>query len=260
VGIVVVVLAGAVGVAGAAGDGDSDGVADAVDNCPGTANPDQLDIDADDVGDVCDNCPNDSNPGQADTDADNSGDACDPDDDADGVLDFIDNCRTTANVDQLDSDGDGLGDVCDSADNRFRPDARIRKGNQALTADGVYNTTGAGQGRSATVGNLGSATFTVQIRNDGTVTDDFRVRGTSVGPGTRFLVTYRRGQTVITNAVAAGTYQFDDVPPGAIRTITVVIRAKPNIPRNSTTTRLVTVTSQGPTSQKDAVKATVTRS
>ena len=43
------------------GDVDEDGVPDAVDNCPLTANPSQLDGDGDSVGDVCDNCPQDAN-------------------------------------------------------------------------------------------------------------------------------------------------------------------------------------------------------
>ena len=34
-------------------DADGDGVADAVDNCPATPNPDQLDADADGTGDAC---------------------------------------------------------------------------------------------------------------------------------------------------------------------------------------------------------------
>ncbi len=50
-------------------DGDGDGVADDVDNCPGTANADQADFDGDALGD-----------------------ACDPDDDGDGVPDVIDRC------------------------------------------------------------------------------------------------------------------------------------------------------------------------
>ena len=37
-------------------DSDGDGIADAVDNCPNTANPNQSDVDGDGIGDVCDVC------------------------------------------------------------------------------------------------------------------------------------------------------------------------------------------------------------
>lgn len=40
---------------GDAGDGDSDGVPDDVDNCPGVPNPEQEDSDGDGVGDACSN-------------------------------------------------------------------------------------------------------------------------------------------------------------------------------------------------------------
>lgn len=37
-------------------DGDDDGVDDAIDNCPGVYNPDQLDSDEDGIGDACESC------------------------------------------------------------------------------------------------------------------------------------------------------------------------------------------------------------
>ena len=99
-------------------DSDSDGVGDecdlcpgdddrdldlwcsAIDNCPGTWNPLQLDLDLDAIGEACDNCPGLANPMQEDGDSDDAGDACD-------------NCPSDANEDQGDADGDGVGDACD---------------------------------------------------------------------------------------------------------------------------------------------------
>lgn len=46
------------------GDLDDDGIADAVDLCLTTPNPDQADVDADGLGDACDNCPSVPNPKQ----------------------------------------------------------------------------------------------------------------------------------------------------------------------------------------------------
>jgi hypothetical protein len=120
-----------------ANDSDGDGVANAVDNCPLAANPDQADSDGDGIGNACDpnlndgpsgdfdsdgvlnnadNCPSTANPDQLDTDADGQGNACDTDDDNDGVADGADNCQLTANANQLNTDGDAFGDACDPDD------------------------------------------------------------------------------------------------------------------------------------------------
>lgn len=48
---------------GSGDDVDGDGVPNDSDNCPGTANDDQLDSDSDGKGDVCDPCPMAANPG-----------------------------------------------------------------------------------------------------------------------------------------------------------------------------------------------------
>ena len=84
-------------------DADSDGICVGAgfnppktagnDNCPTTANPDQLDTDiggGDGVGNACDNCPYTANPGQGDADHDGVGDACEGDVDCDGDSDVVD--------------------------------------------------------------------------------------------------------------------------------------------------------------------------
>jgi hypothetical protein len=76
-------------------DGDSDGVADTVDNCVSVANPDQLDIDGNGRGDVCDDW------------------------DKDGRLNPADNCPSIPNTSQSDEDVDGIGDACDEEESRF---------------------------------------------------------------------------------------------------------------------------------------------
>ena len=95
-------------------DGDGDGVADWIDNCPAVSNAAQTDVDFDGVGDACDNCTSVFNPGQENLDLDTLGDACDPDIDGDGVANDADNCPYAANANQLDDDGDGIGNVCDA--------------------------------------------------------------------------------------------------------------------------------------------------
>lgn len=105
-------------------DIDNDGAPNESDNCPCTANPDQLDTDADGVGDACDHCPFKANPLQEDSDLDGLGNACDncpkwanplqTDADYDLVGDSCDNCPYIFNPDQRDTDQDNVGDVCDT--------------------------------------------------------------------------------------------------------------------------------------------------
>ncbi len=67
-------------------DSDGDGIADDTDNCPTTANPDQINTDFDPLGD-----------------------ACDDDDDNDGLTDVIEDALGTDPL-AFDSDSDGLSD------------------------------------------------------------------------------------------------------------------------------------------------------
>ncbi len=133
-----VVPVGSDGLPGPAGhyvDGDSDGIVDPLDNCPGIANGGQSDADADGVGDACDNCPVSSNPAQSDGDGDAIGDACDPcpadvknDLDLDTVCGDVDNCPDVANAAQADADLDGIGDICDVCAGQPDPDQQDADG------------------------------------------------------------------------------------------------------------------------------------
>lgn len=78
--------------AGPGYDPDGDGIDYLIDNCPNTANTNQLDSDGDGVGDACDNCPYISNSNQLDMDGDGIGDICDNDIDGDGVPNNSDMC------------------------------------------------------------------------------------------------------------------------------------------------------------------------
>src|SRR5690242_7187374 len=95
-------------------DTDSDGVADASDNCASVANGSQADLDGDNVGDACDGdidgdgwikasdvFPRDASE-HTDADHDGVGDNADTDDDNDTIADVTDNCPGVPNASQAD--------------------------------------------------------------------------------------------------------------------------------------------------------------
>ena len=103
-------------------DADSDGVANASDNCRLVANPGQADGDGDGAGDACDVCAGIHDPAQADADLDGIGDRCSAaavDLTGDGVVDeadlleFVRRAAETPDPALLDLDGDGVVDASD---------------------------------------------------------------------------------------------------------------------------------------------------
>ena len=96
-----------------ASDMDLDGIAEAVDNCPVTANPLQEDGDGDGFGDACDNCTLVANADQRDTNADGFGNICDADLDGDLTIDLSDFSlfRSVFGSTDLDADFNGDGKV-----------------------------------------------------------------------------------------------------------------------------------------------------
>ncbi len=138
-------------------------------------------------------------------------------------------------------------------------DGEIRRSSQATyVGNGVYNATGAGQTRTATVRRGQSTDFLVRVRNEGNTTDSLRMKGTA--GNNRFTVRYFNGSTNVTSQVVAGTFQFGSVPANATRTLKVRFTVAANATVGSSRSVLVTATSVGDTAEKDAVKATVTAS
>lgn len=97
-------------------DDDNDGAEDDVDLCPRVSDPFQVDGDGDGQGDRCDSCLALAAPRHDDLDLDGLGDDCDDDEDGDGVDDVQDLCPLAPDAAQADLDHDALGDACDDDD------------------------------------------------------------------------------------------------------------------------------------------------
>ena len=139
-----------------------------------------------------------------------------------------------------------------------QPDGRIRVGNGALFGNNTYNTTGSGEVRSAKVLRGHSATFSISIQNDGWQTDSFHVTPTTRS-STGYTVTYLHGATDITDAMVQRQYYTPSLAPGSSYTITVHVDVGTDAPKGSGISELVTLTSVGNNTAKDAVQFTVKR-
>ena len=166
---------------------------------------------------------------------------------------------TYTNVATVDSDQTDpvASNPVDVTVGRLRPDAKIRRGTGSTAGNDVYNTSGADQTKNGSVGAGGTVTFTVTFQNDGTVDDDFFVRGPA--SNTRFRVTYLFGGVDVTARVTAGTFRLEGVPAGFSYALTVKIKAKAGAPRGAVFTAKVKATSAFDATRKDVVKAVVTR-
>src|SRR6185436_1708964 len=83
-----------------------------------------------------------------------------------------------------------------------RPDALIKAtSDTTYVGDNIYNTDGANQTKSLTVRGGKTANYDIQVQNDGSASDSFKVGGST---GTSSLsVKYSVGNTDVTAAVNA---------------------------------------------------------
>ena len=138
-----------------------------------------------------------------------------------------------------------------------QPDVKLRRSVDATyVGDDVYNTSGAGQGRTSSNRRGTTATFFAQVQNDGPNPDELTVKGSAGGSG--FTVRYLVGTTNVTAAVVAGTFSTGTLAPGASATLKVQVVVGATTTFGRAQTVALTATSAALSTQKDKVKATVT--
>jgi hypothetical protein len=141
-----------------------------------------------------------------------------------------------------------------------QPDGRIRLGTSgAFIGDNVYNTSGASQSKTGSARKGKTVTFGISIQNDGTAADSFKVKATG-SASSKYTVKYYAGTKDITAKVVAGTYRTASLAVGVAVLITAKVTIKTSAAKGSKVTRLVTITSAGDSSKKDAVKFVARRS
>ena len=131
-----------------------------------------------------------------------------------------------------------------------RPDGRIRLGGGPLIGNDLYNVTGLGQSRSGSAGPNHTIQFVVSIQNDGSA-DSFNVKAAGGGPA--YAIKYFHGSAEITAAVVAGTYQTPSIGAAGTFVIAATVTVRPSAPVASMVKGVVTITSVGDPSRKDAV-------
>ena len=146
----------------------------------------------------------------------------------------------------------------------YRPDGRVLQPCDPQFEDcqptwfgnNVYNTDAVGQKAEyfdqQGVSFDGAVLFRIRIQNDGARNDRFRVLVTGTTSG--YAVKFFRGTTDITAAVKAGTYKTPTLSPGGYHNIRAQVVLRADAVNGDKAMRLVTITSEGNASKKDAVK------
>ncbi len=146
----------------------------------------------------------------------------------------------------------------------YRPDGQIRQPCDPYWTDcrpewlgnDIYNTNAAGQTAEAYdqqgVSYDGPVLFRIRIQNDGARSDRFRVSASGSTSGYR--VKFFKGTTNITAAVEAGTYKTPKLAPRATYNLRARVVLLSDAVHGDEAVRLVTLTSIGNPSKKDAVK------
>jgi hypothetical protein len=134
-----------------------------------------------------------------------------------------------------------------------QPDGRIKKGAGALVGNDIYNSDATDQMALGFAQRGDTVKFTINIQNDGTTPDRFKV-GATGNATVGHRVRYFRGTTDITAAVNAGTYVTPMRDPGATFAITVKVKVQSTAADGSASSRLVSIKAKGAAWAADSVE------
>jgi hypothetical protein len=137
----------------------------------------------------------------------------------------------------------------------YRPDAIIQVGDGATAGDDIYNDTGLGQTRDASVRPGAHVNFNVYVQNDGTKQDSLWVKGSRQTAG--FTARYYYGGTDVTNEVTSSAgYRARGISPRAFGLIRLAVTVKDDAPARAAFDTRIRVRSNGDPDAIDVVRAT----
>ena len=137
----------------------------------------------------------------------------------------------------------------------YQPDGAIRAGKGAYIGENAYNTTALGQSVTAKALRGSKKTFSIRVKNDGSLSDTFTLKGKGGQPG--FAVKYLQGATDVTSTVVAGTFTTPAIASGSALTLKLVIAVKKTASVGVTKSWSVSLTSATTPTKQDAVMAKV---
>ena len=138
----------------------------------------------------------------------------------------------------------------------FRPDGLIGQTAGPLIGGNIYNRTGANQTRSVNAKRGTKKSFVARVENDGNDTDTILLKGPGNSRG--FKVKYFSGTSNITSGVIDGEAGIRNAGPGKFGTFRIEVSVTEDAAVGATKTILMTLTSLGDRTKRDAVKAKVT--
>ena len=142
---------------------------------------------------------------------------------------------------------------------KVQPDGWIRVQGGSSLGNGIYNLDGTNQTVSQAVPFSTAAIYVGTVQNDGNVADSFTVKGPGDSGGwTVHYFNAASGGSDITAAVVAGTWSTGVLAVGATKEFRVEVTPDLTVLPGTSYPVLITITSVGATTKKDAVLAITT--